>query len=66
MNTILTTEEQKELAELFPFDYAGGGYFRQKGIPVGTNAEILHGMQAIEYIYEQMKKGKSNENSIES
>jgi len=45
---------------LFPFEYRGGGYFRLKGVPKGVDAEILHGMQAVEYLYEQMNK-KENE-----
>ena len=46
----------KELDELFPFEYRGGGYFRLKGVPVGKNAEILHGMEAVEYLYKKMIK----------
>ena len=44
------------LSELFPFEYMGGGYFRQKGIAKGVSAEILHSAQAIEYIYDKMKE----------
>ena len=45
----------KELHELFPFEYKGGGYFRRKGVPEGVSAEMLHGMEAVEYLYAQMK-----------
>jgi len=45
----------KALGKLFPFVYSGGGYFRHKDVPVGTSAEILHGMDAIKYIYEKMQ-----------
>ena len=41
--------------ELFPFDYVGGGYFKKKNVPKGKRAEILHGMQAIEYIYTEVQ-----------
>lgn len=58
----------KDLKELFPFDYIGTGYFRLKGVPKGTSATeysedgvgILHGMQAIEYLYKRMKEDESN------
>lgn len=43
------TAQQQAAPDLFPFEYAGGGYFRQKGIPVGEKAEIIHGMKAIEF-----------------
>jgi hypothetical protein len=42
------------IEELFPYEYAGGGYFRKKGVPVGQKAEILHGQQAIEFLHEAM------------
>jgi hypothetical protein len=48
----------KTLEQLFGFKYAGGGYFRQKGIKKGDTAEILHGMEAIAYLYDQFKKDK--------
>ncbi len=45
-----------ELKELFPYEYVSTGYFRQKGVPKGESAELLHGMQAIEYLYDRMLK----------
>lgn len=42
------------LEQAFPFEYVGGGYFRKKGIPKGTKAPILHGQQAIEFLYEAL------------
>lgn len=42
--------------ELFPFNYAGGGYFRKKGVKVGDKAPILHGMDAIKYLYERLEE----------
>lgn len=32
----------------FPFTYAGGGYFRMKGVPKGAPAPILHGIEVLE------------------
>jgi hypothetical protein len=48
--------EIDELNELFPFEYLTGGYFRQKGVKKGVKAELLHGKEAIEYIYRKMKE----------
>jgi len=28
------------LADLFPFEYTGGGYFRRRGVPKGESADI--------------------------
>lgn len=61
-----STEEILSLNEIFPFEYVGGGYYRRKGIPKGQVAEILHGMQAIEYLFNQIKqRNKSNDNPPE-
>jgi hypothetical protein len=46
---------EKSLKELFPYVYMGGGYFRERGVPKGMIAETLHGMQAIEFLYNQIK-----------
>ena len=46
----------KSLEELFPFEYKGGGYFRQKGIAQGKSAEMLHGIEAVKYLYEVMRE----------
>jgi hypothetical protein len=32
----------------FPFEYTGGGFFRQKGIPVGESADMRHGEEIVE------------------
>jgi hypothetical protein len=37
----------------FPFEYQGGGYFRRKGVPQGTTAEILHGEQAVKFVHQK-------------
>jgi len=34
------------MKDIFPFDYQGGGYFRRKGVPVGSPPPILHGNEA--------------------
>lgn len=44
----------KNFKELFPFEYKGGGYFRKKGVAVGATAEILHGEEAIKYLYDKI------------
>lgn len=49
MNTTLPP-----LDEVFPFVYAGGGYFRQKGVKKGQPAPILHGREAVEFLYNQL------------
>jgi len=48
--------EVPKLAEMFPFDYVGGGYFRKKGVKKGEKADILHGEQVPQFIYEAMIK----------
>lgn len=45
-----------KLEDLFPFEYAGGGYFRRKGVPKNVSAEIIHGQEAIKRVYEWMKR----------
>lgn len=42
------------LSDIFPFDYKGGGYFRERGVKIGESAQTLHGEKAIEYLYEKM------------
>jgi hypothetical protein len=50
---------EMELVDVFPFEYQGGGYFRRKGVPVGQKAEILHGEQAIRYLFNAMSEPAS-------
>ena len=45
-----------KLEDIFNYEYAVGGYFREKGLKKGDTAKILHGMQAIEHLYEAMKE----------
>jgi len=51
---IIEQKEVKSLKKAFPFDYLGGGYFRRKGIEKGKSTEILHGSEAIEYLYSKL------------
>jgi hypothetical protein len=44
-----------KLKELFNFDYQGGGYFRKKGVPKNIPAPIIHGEEAIKYLYNQFE-----------
>ena len=44
------------LDDLFPYEYKTVGYFRQKGVPKGEVAEMLHGHQAIEFLYKTIKE----------
>jgi hypothetical protein len=43
-----------DIEDIFPFEYISGGYFRKKGVKKGEKAEILHGDQAIKYVYDAM------------
>ena len=70
MTTMNTTDQPRAVAcirfvrpldDVFPFEYQGGGYFRRKGIPKGVTAEILHGQQAIEYLYNELTKDSATE-----
>ncbi len=44
------------LADLFPFEYQGGGYFRKRGVPTGISADMLHGEQAVQFLYDEIKR----------
>ena len=44
------------MEKLFPFEYQGGGYFRRRGVPNGEPAEMLHGEQAMRYLYDEVQK----------
>lgn len=47
--------------EIFPFRYQGCGYFRRIGVPVGKQAETLHGEEAIKYLLKKFKEIQENE-----
>lgn len=40
--------------DLFPFEYVAGGYYRAVGYPVGQQAPMLRGMNAIRYLHAAM------------
>lgn len=44
-----------KLEDIFPFEYKSGGYFRLKGVPKKKKAPILHGEEAIEFVYQKLK-----------
>ena len=48
------------LKEVFDFEYAGGGYFRKKGVPKNTPASILHGDEAIKFLYSKIQNHLGN------
>jgi hypothetical protein len=45
-----------EFEDMFPYEYKSGGYFRLKNIPKKVRAHILHGEEAVRYIYEKLKE----------
>lgn len=54
---------QTELANLvnqvrasFRFEYIGGGYFRDKNVPKGTNADTLHGTEVLDEFCSELIK----------
>lgn len=52
----LTAAERKSLDNLFPYEYKGGGYFRKRGVERGESAPILHGQQALDYLFKKMQE----------
>jgi len=42
--------------EIFPYEYSGGGYFREKYVPQGQKAKIIHGMEAVTPLIEKNKE----------
>lgn len=45
----------KEMKEVFPYTYSGGGYFRENK-PQGQKADILHGMEAIRFVISKLEE----------
>jgi hypothetical protein len=39
--------------------YAGGGYFREKNVPAGTKAEIVHGPEMLEMALQEIEEHKA-------
>lgn len=46
---------QKLIGFDFPYEYKGGGYFREKGKKVGEAGKLLHGEQVVDFIREELK-----------
>ena len=44
------------LNAIFPYEYIGGGFWRQKAVKRGEKAKILHGDEAIKFLYEKMSE----------
>ncbi len=40
----------------FRFEYVGGGYFRDKTVPQGTKADIVHGNEVLEEFCAELTK----------
>jgi hypothetical protein len=40
----------------FRFEYVGGGYFRDKNVPRGTRADILHGTEVLDEFCSELLK----------
>lgn len=48
--------EFPSLEDIFPFEYKSCGFFRLKGVPKKVKAPILHGEEAIEFLYQKFKE----------
>lgn len=46
----------RTLKEIFPYKYMGGGVFRLKDVPKDVVAPILHGDEAIKFLFAEMLK----------
>lgn len=51
-----------ELNKIFPYKYVGGGYFREKKVSKGGALKILHGEEAIKFLYDHIKLEIEKEN----
>lgn len=56
------SNQEVKLEDVFPYEYVSGGYFRRKGIKRGKIANIIHGMEAINILFENMNKVKREGN----
>jgi preprotein translocase subunit SecB len=45
-----------KLKDMFQYEYKGGGYFRLKGVPKNKVAPILHGEEAVKFVYDKIVK----------
>jgi hypothetical protein len=48
--------EFPKLKDVFSFEYKSCGFFRLKGVPKKVKAPILHGEEAIEFLYQKLKE----------
>jgi hypothetical protein len=47
----------EDIKSSFRFEYVGGGYFRDKRVPQGTKADVLHGSEILdEFCAEVIKR----------
>lgn len=58
----MNSPESLNLKEIFPFEYAGGGYFREKNPKKGEKPKILHGMDAIIFVLNKIKENEHRRN----
>ena len=56
-NTQMLMELIEQTREAFRFRYVGGGYFRDKNIPVGHKADVRHGEEIIDEFCQELRKG---------
>ena len=55
-NTQYLMELIERTREDFRFKYVGGGYFRDKNIPMGKKAEVRHGEEIIDEFCQELIK----------
>jgi hypothetical protein len=60
LNTQTLVELIERTKEDFRFKYVGGGYFRDKNIPLGEKAEVRHGEQIIDEFCQELIKHLPN------
>jgi len=47
---------KEDLDKIFPYEYIGGGYFRERGVPKNIKAKMIHGDAVPKYILKQIKE----------
>ncbi len=50
----------EQTREDFRFKYVGGGYFRDKNIPMGRKADVRHGEEIIEEFCQELIRRVTN------
>ncbi len=51
----------KKARSNFRFEYVGGGYFRDKNVPEGVKADILHGSEILDEFCAELIRQKTDE-----